>query len=86
MLLRKTGLWMALSLSLPEKQYAGMLWAAEGDGLFIRNDTGYSLSDFPKTRIFMFCSAKPNRTMTQSYKLSAELCENRNTGETNDNR
>ena len=86
MLLRKTGLWMALSLSLPGKQYTGMLWAAEGDSLSINNGPGYSFSDFPKFRSYAFCDAKPNRAMTQSYKFSAELCEIRNTGETNDNR
>ena len=86
MLLRKTGLWMALSLSPPEKQYTGMLWAAEGDSLSLNKDPGYSFSDFPKNRSFTFCEARPNRAMTQSYKLTAELCEIRNTGETNDNR
>ena len=86
MLLRKTGLWMALSLSLPEKQYTGILKAAEGDGLSLGIDPGYSISDFPKIRNFMFCTARTNQAMTRSYKLTAELCEIRNTGETNDKR
>ena len=76
MLLRKTGLWMALSLSLPGKQYTGMLWAAEGDSLSINNGPGYSFSDFPKIRSFTFCNTKTNRAMTQLYNISAELCEN----------
>ena len=76
MLLRKTGLWMALSISLPEKQYTGILWAAGSDSLSINIDPGYSFSDFPKIRSFTFCNTKTNRAMTQSYNISAELCEN----------
>ena len=86
MLLRKTGLWMALSISLPEEQYTGILKAADGGSLSLSIDPGYTFSDFPKIRSFTFCDARSNRAMKTSYRLSAELCENRNTGETNDNR
>jgi len=86
MLLRKTGLWMALSLSPPEKQYTVILWAAEGDSLSLSVDTGYSFSYFPKFRSVMFCNAKSFHAMTQPYELSAELCEIRCTGGKNDNR
>jgi hypothetical protein len=86
MLLRKTGLWMALSISLPEKQYTGILQAADGSGLSLSINSGYLISKSPKRQSVSFCKTMLNRAMTKSYKITAELCENRNTGETNDYR